>query len=299
MIPTSIALIFPDEKANFFRSPSKNTFLEIAPTSIYYAKTKEEFLKVLQNCTNDFYCRTIIAIGKVFYSLKFDILKENSSLFFDRPITQGFQPISTSYFRLNCATHLFILEDDSINLALKILKQYYYLIDGQALLNHSKKIGNILKEKNWTISTAESCTGGLICKTLTDVSGASSYVLGGACTYTSKVKNAVLHVPTDIINKFGVVSQETAKAMAKGTQNIYMADIGVSTTGVAGPGPDEKNNPEGLVYIGIYVNNTFFSYKYSASLHTYLLDRDVIRKSCVLFIFKELEKILAPEPHKQ
>ena len=149
MIPTSIALIFPDEKANFFRSPSKNTFLEIAPTSIYYAKTKEEFLKVLQNCTNDFYCRTIIAIGKVFYSLKFDILKENSSLFFDRPITQGLQPISTSYFRLNCATHLFILEDDSINLALKILKQYYYLIDGQALLNHSKKIGNILKEKNW------------------------------------------------------------------------------------------------------------------------------------------------------
>ena len=156
MIPTSIALIFPDEKANFFRSPSKNTFLEIAPTSIYYAKTKEEFLKVLQNCTNDFYCRTIIAIGKVFYSLKFDILKENSSLFFDRPITQGLQPISTSYFRLNCATHLFILEDDSINLALKILKQYYYLIDGPALLNHSKKIGNILKEKNWTISTAES-----------------------------------------------------------------------------------------------------------------------------------------------
>lgn len=294
MVPTSIALIFPDEKTkkDFFRSPSKNSFLEIAPTSIYYAKTKAEFLKVLQNCTNDFYCRTIIAIGKVFYSLKFDILKENSSLVFDCPTAQDQQPLSTSYFRLNFTTHLFLLNDDNIDLILKILKQYYYLVDGQALFKFAKKIGILLQKNNLTISTAESCTGGLICKTLTDVSGASSYVLGGACTYTATAKNTVLHVPTNIINKFGVVSQETAKAMAQGTQKLYTANIGISTTGVAGPGPDEKHNPEGLVYIGLYINNTFFPYKYSASLHTYLLDRDVIRKSCVLFILKELEKIL-------
>ncbi|MEE0510656.1 MAG: CinA family protein [Peptococcaceae bacterium] len=289
-----IVLIFNNthEKNAFFQNSASHSILNIAPVNVHYARTIEEFFKVLNDCTNDFYCRTIIAIGKVFYNLNHKFLQEKSSYPIESPSFSRSKSFSKKYFRLNTTTHLFITTSDHILEFLPDIKQYYSLIDDQTLYQQSNKIGNILKQKNLTIATAESCSGGLICKSLTDIAGSSKYVCGGACTYTVDAKQNILLVSKKIIDSFGVVSHETAKAMALGAQKLYNSNIGVSTTGVAGPGADDQNNPEGLVYVGLAINNLSFSYKYSASMYTYLLDRDVIRKSCVLFILKKLEEQL-------
>lgn len=109
----------------------------------------------------------------------------------------------------------------------------------------------LLKEKGLTLATAESCTGGLVSQRLTALPGSSAVYRGGVVSYWTSVKGAVLGVPQDILDTYGAVSEECARAMAEGTRRITGADIGVSVTGVAGPDPDERGNPVGLVYIGL------------------------------------------------
>lgn len=130
-------------------------------------------------------------------------------------------------------------------------------------------------------------------KLVIDVSGASAYVVGGACTYTAAAKSRVLGVPPETIASHGIVSAETAGAMARGARALYGADIALATTGVAGPGPDSDGNPEGLVYISLAWDDCIEAHKYSASLHTPLLDRDLIRKGCTLDALQTLATRLA------
>lgn len=110
---------------------------------------------------------------------------------------------------------------------------------------------NKLAEKGLTVSTAESCTGGLIGKMLTEVSGASSCYGFGFVTYANEAKMQLLGVKSETLEKYGAVSEETAKEMAEGARRVSGSDIAVSVTGIAGPtgGTDEK--PVGLVYIGV------------------------------------------------
>lgn len=114
----------------------------------------------------------------------------------------------------------------------------------------AKAIGECLKENGKTLSAAESCTGGNISHQITLVPGSSAYYLGSVTSYAVKVKETVLHVPSEIIEKYGVVSAETACAMAKGVRELTDSDYAVSTTGLAGPGGDGVY-PEGTVYIGL------------------------------------------------
>ena len=104
-----------------------------------------------------------------------------------------------------------------------------------------------LKEKGWTFATAESCTGGQIAARITALSGASSVYRGGVVSYWTSVKAEVLGVPQTLLNQYGAVSEECARSMAENARRITGADIGLSVTGVAGPDPDERNNPVGLV----------------------------------------------------
>ena len=113
-----------------------------------------------------------------------------------------------------------------------------------------KIIGEKLREKNFTISCAESCTGGLLTSRLTDFAGASAYVKGGITAYTNEIKNKVLHVEAETLEKFGAVSSQTALEMAKNVREIFSATFGLSTTGVAGPLASE-GKPVGLVYVAI------------------------------------------------
>ena len=108
-----------------------------------------------------------------------------------------------------------------------------------------------LTRRGLTVSAAESCTGGLIAKRLTDVPGASAAFLGGVVSYTNGVKHEVLGVPEALLQQYGAVSEPVAKAMAEGARRITGSSLALSVTGLAGPDGDDRGNPVGTVYIGL------------------------------------------------
>lgn len=116
-------------------------------------------------------------------------------------------------------------------------------------------VGRLLIESGRTISTAESCTGGLIAKRLTDVPGSSAYLMQGFVTYSNQAKHALLGVPTALIEQHGAVSAEVARAMAEGCRKVSGTDIAIAVTGVAGPSGGTAAKPVGLVYIGMCDSN--------------------------------------------
>ena len=99
-------------------------------------------------------------------------------------------------------------------------------------------VGDLLREKNFTISCAESCTGGLLTSKLTDVAGSSDYVKGAIVSYTDEVKNKILQVDEKTLKNFSAVSEETAREMSANVRKIFQTKIGVGVTGYAGPGGD-------------------------------------------------------------
>ncbi|MDD2891148.1 MAG: CinA family protein [bacterium] len=129
-------------------------------------------------------------------------------------------------------------------------------------MNLSKELARILKEKNLTISVVESCTGGLIQKLITDNPGSSEYFLGGVVAYSNKLKEKLIGVKRSTLLKYGAVSKETSVELANGITKITGSSIGISTTGIAGPGGGTKDKPVGLVYIGIRINKKITFYKY-------------------------------------
>lgn len=109
----------------------------------------------------------------------------------------------------------------------------------------------LLKDRGLTVGTAESCTGGLLAKLLTDLPGSSAVFRGGVVSYTNGVKAGLLGVPQDLLDRYGAVSPQVAEAMAQGAKAALGCDIALSTTGVAGPDADDRGNPIGLVYLGL------------------------------------------------
>ena len=109
----------------------------------------------------------------------------------------------------------------------------------------------LLAERGLTLGCAESCTGGLFAKRVTDVPGASRVFRGGVVSYCNEVKAALLGVSPDLLEELGPVCEPVAKAMAEGARKALGCDIAVSFTGVAGPGPDDRGNPEGLVFVAV------------------------------------------------
>lgn len=112
-----------------------------------------------------------------------------------------------------------------------------------------EKLVALLSEKGLTFATAESCTGGLIAKKITDISGCSSVFHGGVVSYSNYVKENVLGVSGETLATVGAVSHETAEQMALGTRRVTGADVSAATTGIAGPGGGTAEKPVGLVYI--------------------------------------------------
>ena len=126
--------------------------------------------------------------------------------------------------------------------------KYIYGYDNDQL---EEKVGQLLNANNLSISTAESCTGGLVGHRLTNVSGSSDYYLGGIVSYSNSVKENNLDVAIETLNKHGAVSYETAIEMAENVRSKLDSDLGLAITGIAGPrgGTDEK--PVGLTYIAL------------------------------------------------
>jgi PncC family amidohydrolase len=112
-------------------------------------------------------------------------------------------------------------------------------------------VGPLLSALSWTLSTAESCTGGLIGHLITEVPGSSGYYLGGVVSYSDQLKQQLLGVESATLINYGAVSQQTALEMASGIRERLGTDIGLSATGIAGPGGATELKPLGTTWIGI------------------------------------------------
>lgn len=130
--------------------------------------------------------------------------------------------------------------------------EFIYGIDVKSLQN---AVVSKLREKSLTLATAESCTGGLVGKRITEISGCSSVYLGGIISYDNSVKISRLNVSAETLKQYGAVSEQTALEMCRGAAETLGADIGVSTTGIAGPNGGSEEKPVGLVYVGVYCKN--------------------------------------------
>lgn len=131
--------------------------------------------------------------------------------------------------------------------------EFLELLQAQGLQEHTlaEQLVAALAEKGKKIATAESCTGGMVSARITDVSGASAVFDCGVCSYANHIKSRVLSVRDETLSSYGAVSDRTAREMARGVRLLSGADIGVSTTGIAGPLGGTKYKPVGLVYIGV------------------------------------------------
>ena len=137
--------------------------------------------------------------------------------------------------------------------------QYIYS-QGESTLEDT--VAEMLVNKNLTISVAESCTGGMVSSNLINYPGISSVFMEGCITYSNEAKMKSLGVKKETLDKFGAVSEETAREMAEGIARRYNTNIGISTTGIAGPEGGTKEKPVGLVYFGIYINGKVKAKRY-------------------------------------
>ena len=144
-----------------------------------------------------------------------------------------------------------------------------FATDGQTL---EEVVGALLKQRRLTISVAESCTGGLLGALITNISGSSEYFERGVVTYSNRAKTELLGVPADLIERHGAVSTQVAAAMAQGIRQTAKTDIGVSITGIAGPGGGSEQKPVGLVYIGLATSQGVRTVE-----HRFLGDREQVR----------------------
>ena len=112
-----------------------------------------------------------------------------------------------------------------------------------------KTLGDLLKEKHLTMATAESCTGGGIAARMTSISGSSEYFIGGIVAYQNEVKEQILNVRPETIEKYNVVSAQTVEEMAKGAMKALHADCAVATSGIAGPTGGDDERPVGTIWI--------------------------------------------------
>ncbi len=140
------------------------------------------------------------------------------------------------------------LLQSSVNQLTKILGNYVYGTDTQSL---EEVVGNLLKTKKLKVAVAESCTGGMMGEMITRIPGSSEYFQGGVISYASKVKENMLKVPPEVIKKYGEVSEQVAILMAEEVRKCCHSDIGISITGIAGPGGATEKKKVGLVYIAL------------------------------------------------
>lgn len=151
-----------------------------------------------------------------------------------------------------------------------------------------EQLVDLLIEKGYHISFAESCTGGLCCGTLVNVANASKVLDVSFTTYANDAKTEFLGVSADTIKKYGVVSEEVAREMAKGVANTSRSEVGVGVTGVAGPSGGTAKKPVGMVCFGFCVNGEVktFTQQFGA------IGRNRVRSASVDFVFKTLTDIL-------
>ena len=151
----------------------------------------------------------------------------------------------------------------------------------------TKTLAQILLSRNWTVSLAESCTGGLVCAALTELAGSSEWFEGGYITYSNEAKTQCLGVPSALIESHGAVSEDVAKAMAEGARSHSGSNVAVSITGIAGPSGGSIEKPVGTVCFGWAIEN----HTVVKTMH-FAGDRQKIRQQATEFVLAELIVLL-------
>ena len=176
------------------------------------------------------------------------------------------------------------LVEDLINSIVPRIKKYVYGYDNDKL---EQVIADLLIQNNLTVSTAESCTSGLLASRLTDVPGSSQYFKGGSVCYSNELKVNDIGVDKDLIEKYGAVSEEVAESLAKNIAQKNNTDIGIGITGIAGPDGGTEKKPVGLVFVGIFYKNNLYIKRYNLTP-----DRITNRELTVTLCLNEIRKIL-------
>ena len=159
-------------------------------------------------------------------------------------------------------------------------------------LDLTQTLASMLIAKDWKIALAESCTGGLVCATLTDLAGSSEWFERGFITYSNEAKTECLGVPAELIESFGAVSEEVALAMASGALQASSANVAISITGIAGPSGGSPKKPVGTVCFGWAIqNNSTESRVICRTLH-FDGDRSSIREQAKNYALAELIALL-------
>lgn len=151
----------------------------------------------------------------------------------------------------------------------------------------TKTLAQILLSKNWTVSLAESCTGGLVCAALTELAGSSEWFERGYITYSNEAKTQCLGVPSALIESHGAVSEDVAKAMAEGARSHSGSNVAISITGIAGPSGGSIEKPVGTVCFGWAIEN----HTVVKTMH-FAGDRQKIRQQATEFVLAELIVLL-------
>ncbi|MCI1946504.1 competence/damage-inducible protein A [Clostridium luticellarii] len=172
-------------------------------------------------------------------------------------------------------------EDDALKLInpveIQLKKIFGINIYGEDDIKMEEVLGKMLTDKKFTISSAESCTGGMIAAKLVNYPGISEVFKEGAVTYSNEAKINRLGVKKTTLDKYGAVSYETAREMAEGIAKTSNTDIGISTTGIAGPGGGSTEKPVGLVYMGLYIKGRVQAKKFQ-----YFGSRNTVRKRATM-----------------
>lgn len=168
-----------------------------------------------------------------------------------------------------------------------IKKEFSNFIIGEEFSSPEDELIHLLRKHSLTISTAESCTGGLIGKKLTDIAGASDVFSGTVTAYSNSIKTGILGVSENTILEHGAVSEETASEMARGIKKLFGTNIGVSVTGIAGPGGATKDKPVGTVCFGFCINENMVTKR-----EFFSGDRERIRNFSALYAVNYIRKIL-------
>ena len=176
------------------------------------------------------------------------------------------------------------LVEDLINEIVPRIKKYVYGYDNDKL---EQVIADLLIKNNLTVSTAESCTSGLLASRLTDVPGSSQYFKGGSICYSNELKINDIGIDKDLIERYGAVSEEVAKSLAKNIAQKNNTDLGIGITGIAGPDGGTEKKPVGLVFVGIFYKNNLYIKKYNLTP-----DRITNRELTVTLCLNEIRKIL-------
>jgi len=151
----------------------------------------------------------------------------------------------------------------------------------------TKTLAQILLSRNWTVSLAESCTGGLVCATLTELAGSSEWFERGYITYSNEAKTECIGVPALLIESHGAVSEQVAKAMAEGARINSGSNVAISITGIAGPSGGSAAKPVGTICFGWSTENQTLT----KTMH-FDGDRQMIRQQAAEFAMTELIALL-------